>query len=105
MSVHLRPTQLNRAALMGLIGLVALLALLIAPGTSFAPRVLAQDKSLVWERFDTDIEIHRDGSFTVTERQTIRVTRGSFSVGFRDIPFQRLAFINEWEVSDDRGNV
>ena len=109
MSAQLRPIPRSRQTQIGLLALLLLtallMALLVAPATQLAPRVLAQDKSLVWDRFDTDIEIHRDGSFTVTERQTIHFTRGDFSVGYRDIPIQRLSHIDDWQVSDDRGNV
>ena len=49
-------------------------ALMVLP----VPSVSAQEKSLVWERFDVDIVIRPDGSFDVNEHQTIRFTRGTF---------------------------
>ena len=51
-----------------------------------AQSVFAQEKSLVWERFDVDIIVHDDGSFDVAEHQRLRFTRGTFTFGFREIP-------------------
>ncbi len=56
-------------------GLLALLLIGVAP--VLTPGVHAQDKSLVWEQFDVDIEVNPDGSFDVDEHQTIRFTSGS----------------------------
>jgi len=56
--------------------------------------VLAQGgsiKSWEFERFDSDIEVHDDGSFTVRETQVINFT-GSFSFITRDISTQTAGF-------------
>ena len=79
----------------------ALLALWLA----FPAPTLAQDKSLVWERFDVDIEVHGDGTFDVAEHQTIRFTEGTFSAGYRDIPIKNYNYLDNWEVVDASGNV
>ncbi|MDE0069009.1 MAG: DUF2207 domain-containing protein [Caldilineaceae bacterium] len=79
---------------------VLLGALLVLP----VPSVSAQEKSLVWERFDVDIVIRPDGSFDVKEHQTIRFTRGTFTFGFREIPKVRLSSLSNWSLTDGSGN-
>ncbi|MXY95609.1 MAG: DUF2207 domain-containing protein, partial [Caldilineaceae bacterium SB0664_bin_27] len=64
----------------------------------------AQGKSLLWERFDVDIIIRKDSSFDVTEHQTIRFTRGTFTYGFRDIPKRNLSSLDGWTLTDASGN-
>ena len=54
----------------------------------------AQEKSLLWERFDVDIIIRKDSSFEVTEHQTIRFTRGAFTFGYRDIPKRNIQILS-----------
>ncbi len=79
---------------------VLLGALLIVPIHSAS----AQEKSLIWERFDVDIVIRPDGAFDVTERQTIRFTRGTFTFGFREVPKDRLRSLGAWSLTDGSGN-
>ena len=64
----------------------------------------AQGKSLLWERFDVDIFIRKDSSFDVTEHQTIRFTRGTFTYGYRDIPKKNLSSLDGWTLTDASGN-
>jgi hypothetical protein len=64
----------------------------------------AQEKTLVWERFDVDIVVNEDGSFNVAEQQQIRFTRGSFTFGFREIPARNYSYIDNWSVTDASGN-
>lgn len=47
------------------------------------PPLLAQDKSLVWDRFDVDLVINQNGTVDVQEHQTIRFTNGTFSFGYQ----------------------
>ena len=75
-------------------------ALLIVP----VPSASAQEKSLVWERFDVDIVIQRDGTFDVAEHQTILFTRGAFTFGFREIAKDKLSSLSDWSLTDDSGN-
>ncbi len=70
----------------------------------FAPGVQAQDKSLVWDRFDVSIVVRASGVFDVAERQTIRFTSGTFTAGYRDIPKRNFGYIDNWAVTDGRGN-
>jgi uncharacterized membrane protein YgcG len=56
--------------------------------------IWAQDdyfKSWEFERFDSDIQVHDDGSFTVRETQVVNFT-GSFSFITRDISTQTAGF-------------
>lgn len=64
----------------------------------------AQEKSLVWDRFDVDILVKTDGTFDVTEHQRIRFTAGSFTFGYRDIPINNFGFIDNWAMTDSGGN-
>ena len=64
----------------------------------------AQEKSLVWERFDVDIVIREDGAFDVTEHQTIHFTRGTFTFGYREIPKQNFGSLKNWSLTDGSGN-
>jgi len=64
----------------------------------------AQEKSLLWDRFDVDIIIRRDGTFEVTEHQAIRFTRGAFTFGYREIPTRYVDSIDGWTLTDAGGN-
>ena len=75
-------------------------ALLVLP----VPSVSAQEKSLVWERFDVDIVIRPDGSFDVNEHQTIRFARGEFTFGYREIPKRYFNSLSNWSLTDGSGN-
>jgi hypothetical protein len=91
------PLRTNRALWVALIIIISLL--------STAPKSYAQEKTLVWERFDVDLVVRKDGSLVVAEHQTIRFTQGSFTSGFRDIPRNNLGYIDSWSITDDAGNV
>ena len=76
--------------------LVGLLALPLAAN--------AQEKSLVWDRFDVDILVKTDGTFDVAEHQRIRFTAGAFTFGYREIPINKFNFIDNWAMTDSSGN-
>jgi hypothetical protein len=80
----------------------ALLACLILP---FAPSAHAQEKSVVWERFDVDINVNTDSTFDVTEHQDIRFTSGEFKFGRRNILKSNFSYIDNWAIVDSQGNV
>ncbi|MBE2236697.1 MAG: DUF2207 domain-containing protein, partial [Caldilineaceae bacterium] len=67
--------------------------------------VSAAEKSLVWERFDVDIQVNDDGTFDVAEHQAIRFVDGAFSFGYRNIPKQNFAYLSDWAVTDAAGNI
>lgn len=84
---------------------IALLALTLPLFfASFAPQALAQDKTLVWERFDVDITVNTNGSFDVAEHQGINFISGTFTSGYRDIPKQNFGSIDNWALTDSSGN-
>ncbi|MCL4861924.1 MAG: DUF2207 domain-containing protein [Caldilineaceae bacterium] len=83
------------------IGVATLVAVLLLIPTSVAH---AQEKSLVWERFDVDMVVNKDGSLDVQEHQTIRFTQGSFTSGYRDIPVANFDYLDQWAITDDQGN-
>lgn len=83
------------------IGVATLVTVLLLIPTSVAH---AQEKSLVWERFDVDIVVNKDGSLDVQEHQTIRFTQGSFTSGYRDIPVTNFDYLDQWAITDDQGN-
>ena len=64
----------------------------------------AQDKTLVWDRFDVTIQVQPDGTFDVCEKQAINFTNGSFTFGYRSIPAKNLDQITNWSVTDASGN-
>lgn len=76
------------------IGLLLLLALI--PAGAFA-----QGRSLHWEQYDVTIDLHPDGTFTVTEDQLINFTSGSFSEGFAVIPMDRIERISNIRVFEN----
>jgi uncharacterized membrane protein YgcG len=75
-----------------------LLVLLAAPTTA-----RGEEKRATWERIDVNITVHDDGSFTVEELLQVRFEAGTFTYGFRDIPKERLNYIDEVRVWDDEG--
>ncbi len=79
--------------------LVLLISLLVAPSIA-----RAQEKSLVWDRFDVDILVNTDGTFDVAEHQRIRFTAGSFTFGYREIPVNKFDRIDNWAMTDSSGN-
>ncbi|MEX2314809.1 MAG: DUF2207 domain-containing protein, partial [Thermomicrobiales bacterium] len=88
-----------RAALLAPVVTIVLAALLAA---TFPP--LARDaaaRSIHWERYDITLDLHEDGSFTVTEDQVIAFEGGSFSEGYAVIPLSRVEDIRNIEVFED----
>jgi uncharacterized membrane protein YgcG len=61
------------------------------PGGETGQQSDPSEKSWEFERFDSDITVHDDGSFTVRETQVINFT-GSFSFITRDIPVRTASF-------------
>lgn len=81
------------------LGLLLVAMLLLMPISAHA-----QEQSLLWERFDVTIQVDRDGSFAVTESQTIRFTSGTFRFGFREIPVRNFSYLDNWSITDSEGN-
>ncbi|HRJ44018.1 MAG TPA: DUF2207 domain-containing protein, partial [Caldilineaceae bacterium] len=85
--------------LQSIVLLAWLICLLAAPLV-----VRAQEKSLVWDRFDVDILVKADGTFDVAEHQRIRFTAGSFTLGFRELPINNFLYADNWAITDSSGN-
>lgn len=85
------------------IRLARLLAVIIALLTSFAffSSGAAQGKTLHWERYDVTIDIHQDGTFTVTEDQIIAFTSGTFREGYAVMPLSKVESIDNVQVFED----
>lgn len=81
--------------------IVARLVALALLACLFVSPALAQetDKSLVWERFDSTIDVQPDGSAEVTETQAIRYESGRWTEGGRKIPLDRVDDIRDVSVS------
>ncbi len=65
--------------------------------------ILAQDKSLRWDRFDVNITALPNGDMKIEEIQAITFTSGSFHFGFRSIPLDRVESINNIQVFELKG--
>jgi uncharacterized membrane protein YgcG len=61
----------------------------------------AAAKSAWWEQYDVTIDVHQDGSMTVTEDQIIYFEGSSFSEGFAIIPLSRVEDIRNIRVFED----
>jgi hypothetical protein len=77
--------------------IAALLFLLTLPAS-------AQNKSVVWQRFDVDITVNPDGTFDVVEKQDIQFIGGPFTYGFRDISLKNTEGITDIRVGDEEGD-
>ena len=78
------------------------LSLFIDPLFLNSPAI-AQSKSLVWERFDVDIDVLANGDIYVCEYQSIRFTEGTFTFGYRDLPKRYYSSADDWLVTDTTG--
>ena len=85
----LRKSQLNTWLTGALVVIAALAALMPQPALA---------KELHWDRYDVTIDLQQDGSFIVSEDQTINFTEGSFSEGFATIPLGRVEEIVDVQV-------
>lgn len=78
-----------------------LVVLLIAASLALVAPDDAAAQDLRWERYDVTIDLHEDGSFTVSEDQIINFTSGTFSEGFAEIPLARVEDISNVRVFAD----
>lgn len=63
----------------------------------------AQNKSVLWEHFDVDITVNKDGTFDVAEKQEIDFFGGPFHYGYRDISTRNTESITDIQVADENG--
>ncbi len=66
--------------------------------------VLAQEKTLVWNRYDANITVQKNGDIFVEETQEITFTSGSFHFGYRAIPLDRVEDITNLQVFERQGD-
>src|SRR5438067_7764393 len=95
-----RGDRRRRAALFLIPALATLLAALALLAPPAVTPVLAA-KAASWDRYDTTIDLHQDGTFSVTEDQVIRFSGGTFTEGYRVIPLARVDSISNIQVSED----
>ena len=76
-----------------------LLVVLLQSSASIA---MAQQRSVVWERYDVNLDVQSDGSIQVTETQTIQF-HGTYQQGFRQIPTDRVSAIDSVSVGELTG--
>jgi uncharacterized membrane protein len=79
-----------------LIVVAACLVVLLAA----AHPTLAQDKTLSWHRWDSNIQINSDGSFRVDETFEIQFLGGPFTFGTRDIPKSQYEGLTDFSVRE-----
>ncbi|MFQ5575969.1 MAG: DUF2207 domain-containing protein [Anaerolineae bacterium] len=79
-------------------------ALLLILALAVPGSVAAQDKSLVWDRYDVTLNVLANGDIDVEEVQTITFTGGSFTFGFRAIPLDRVERISHIRVYERQGD-
>jgi hypothetical protein len=80
--------------------LLSLLLTAVLVGLIDSSAALAQDKTLVWNRYDVSIAIQPNGEMQVEETQEINFTSGTFKFGFAAIPLDRVERITDVRVSE-----
>lgn len=85
-----------------LLVLVLALALLVGAGFGAAPTAAGQaEPDVEWARFDVTLELRKDGSFHVVERQVVDFGIGSFRTAFAEIPLDRIAEVRNVVVREE----
>ena len=79
------------------------LLLVLVIGSLWPLPAWGQERSVEWQRFDVDITVHDDGTFTVVETMEIRFIGGPFRYGYREIPGERLEALTDIQVVDEAG--
>lgn len=79
---------------------IPLLLIVIVLTQSISNHVLAQDRSLVWRRYDVDIDAQQNGDLLVKETQQIDFMGGPYRFGFAAIPLDRVENISDIRVSE-----
>ena len=96
----MRPPRLRAILGPGLALLGVLLAVALAPHDGAAQA----GRSVVWDRFDVEIEVRDDGSFRVTERMEVSFAgTPAFTYGFAEIPLDRVEEITNVAVRTGMG--
>ncbi len=77
-----------------------LLALLLIPSGV----LLAQDKTLVWNRYDVNIKVMPNADMEIEEIQEIMFTNGSFHFGYRSVPLDRVESLRNIRIYERQGD-
>lgn len=64
------------------------------------PSASAQSQTLRWHRWDSDIWVNSDGTFTVQEEYEVEFVTGEFTFGYRNIPFDLYESIRDIRVRE-----
>ena len=78
--------------------LVLTFVMAIFPAFILSSSTHAQDKSLVWERFDSTLSISRSNEVRVTEIEQVKFLSGTWRNGSRTIPLDRIDEIKDVSV-------
>jgi len=81
-----------------LLSVLLALCLVVVTLVSASP---AAAKSLSWDRWDSEIWINKDGTFTVRETYEIYFIGGPFRFGYRNIPINQFTGISDVSVSEN----
>ena len=68
--------------------------------TLWASAVWAQDKSLLWQRYDVNLNVQVNSDLLMEEIQQIQFTSGTFRYGYAAIPLDRLERITDISVAE-----
>jgi hypothetical protein len=79
---------------------LGLLLALVLGLTRPAVSTVAQDKTLVWDRYDVNLTVEPNSDILVEEIQQIDFTSGTFRFGFATIPLDRVENIADISVSE-----
>ncbi len=74
---------------------IGLCLVLLSPGVASA-----QSKTLLWHRWDADVQINGDGTFRVQEVFEIEFIGGPFTFGFRNIPVEKYDQLTDFHVRE-----
>ncbi len=75
-------------------------ALVLLMAITIIPSAKAQSDTLIWRRWDVNIEINADGSFTVQEIYEIEFLDDTFTYGFRNIPIYKFDSLGKISVRE-----
>ncbi len=81
---------------------IILVALLVL-ATGITTPTFVQAKSYNYANYDVDIQINKDASFTVSEKQTFDFT-GDYTFAYRGIELNKLDYVKDIEVTDENNN-
>lgn len=100
-SSSLGPRRGRRLARSPLLVLPLLLAWLACSLLAIPPAAAQSSRSVTWDRFDVEIDLHEDGSLHVVERQVVDFRGGPFYDGAAEIPLARIDAVDNVVVREE----